>query len=110
MASIDLQSGLRIIGCFASVGVLVAMFLLLARERVKRDLRERFFEPLSVQWAPFGWWWGWYHGAGCAFFEVRYVDLKGCIHQARCAAGGTRPGVLWKQDEVVGKDESRSVA
>ena len=94
-------------------GALSALFIILRRERIKDDLRERLFQPLSVRWAPFGSWWGWYSGPRCTFFKVRYVDLEGFIHQARCATGGSgpgRPGVLWKQDEVIGKDESKSVA
>ena len=92
------------------VSVLSALFITLRRERIKNDLRERLCQPLSVKWAPFGWWWGWYSGVRCSFFKVRYVDLKGFIHQARCAIGGSRPGVLWREDEVIGKDESKSVA
>ena len=92
------------------VGALQALSIILRRERIKNDLRERLFEHLSVRWAPFGWWWGWYSGALCSFFKVRYVDLGGFIHQARCATGGSRPGVLWKQDEVIGKDESKDFA
>src|ERR1700722_11818110 len=89
------------------IGVLSTLFIILRRERVKNDLRKRLSEPLSVSWAPFGGWWGWYSGADCSFFKVRYVDLNGFIHQARCATGSFRPGVLWKQDEVIGKDESK---
>ena len=92
------------------VVVLQALFIVLRRERIKSDLRERLCEPLSVRWAPLGWWWGWYSGARCSFFKVRYKDLKGFVHRARCATGGSRPGVLWKQDEVTDKDESKSVA
>lgn len=94
----------------AIVGTLWFLFVMLRRERIKNDLRQRLFEPLSVRWAPFGWWWGWYSGTRCSFFKVRYVDLEGFIHQARCATGGSRSEVLWKQDEVIGKDESKSVA
>ena len=110
MSAIDLRAALSIAACFAIVGVLQTLVIILRRERVKNDLRERLFEPLSVRWAPFGRWWGWYSAAWCSFFKVHYADVDGFIHQARCAAGGSRPGVLWRQDEVIGRDEVRSAA
>jgi len=110
MSALDIRAALSIAACVAVVGVLQFLVITLRRERVKNDMREKLFEPLSVRWAPFGWWWGWYSGAWCSFFKVRYADLDGFIHEARCATGGSSPGVLWRQDEVIGRDESKSAA
>jgi len=44
------------------VAVLWFLGVVLCREWVKNDLREKCFRPLSVRWCPFGWWGGYY---GC---------------------------------------------
>ena len=110
MNAIDIRVGLNIAACVAIIGAIQVLLILKRRERVKYDLRQKLFKPLSVRWAPLGGWWGWYSGACCSFFKVHYLDLDGFIHRARCATGGFCSGVFWKQDEVIGKDELKSEA
>ena len=93
--------------CVAIIGLLWFLFFLLRRERVKSDLRKRLFIPLSVRWLPFGWWWGRFAGASESYFKVRYVDIDGYIHEARCSVSDFHSRVLWWRDDVVGRDESR---
>jgi hypothetical protein len=79
------------------VAALWFLGVVLCRERVKNDLRARSLQPLAVRWRPFGWWGGYY---GCCFV-VRYVDLSGFVHQARCWTGGVKRGITWYSDEIV---------
>ncbi len=86
--------------CFAIVSVLASLFIVLLRERVKEDLRERCFRPLSIQWRPFGPGWGYTYRTG---FRVFYIDFHGRRHKAFCRVGGLRfvPNVRWTQDNIV---------
>ena len=91
------------LGLFSALGifaVLWALGVILCREWVKNDLRDRCLRPLSVSWRPLAWWGGFY---GCSFW-VRYVDLAGLVHEARCWTGGFYRGVTWLSDEIVSHD------
>ena len=85
----------------AALGIFTALYSLgvvLNREWVKDDLREKCFRPLGVQWHPLAWWGGFY--GTC--FEVRYEDLAGLVHKARCWTIGITRNVHWVSDEVIG--------
>jgi hypothetical protein len=90
---------------FCALGIFVVLWcfgVILCREWVKNDLRQRCFRPLSVSWRPFAWWGGFY---GCCFV-VRYVDSADFVHEARCWTGGFKRGVTWSSDEIVSNDEA----
>lgn len=97
MSSPDWQVCISIAFVLGIFAVLQFLGLVLCREWVKNDLHDRCLRPLSVRWRPFALWGGWYGSA----FVVRYVDLYGLVHKARCSAGGFGHGVRWYSDEIV---------
>lgn len=97
MSSPDLQAYLLIAVALGIFSVLYFLGVVLCREWVKNDLRDRYLRPLSVRWRPFALWGGWYGSS----FVVRYVDLYGLVHEARCWTGGFSRGVKWDSDEIV---------
>src|ERR1041385_2440786 len=81
---------LRLVAVVGIIAVLWALSLMLAREWVKDDLRERGFRPVLIRWRPFPWWpvWG-------PAFRVLYADAAGFLHEAWCGLPAlARPGGL----------------
>jgi hypothetical protein len=76
------------------VGVLVFLHLVLRREFVKSDLRQRICEPISVRWRPFP------STRLTSAFKVIYSDFHGQIHRATCWTYGR--DVTWETDEIIG--------
>jgi hypothetical protein len=78
------------------IGLVCFLGVILGREWVKRELRQKMCEPISVRWRPLAWW----PVTGTAF-RVPYKDQKGFIHMAQCRLpNGHRP-VIWKKDEII---------
>jgi len=84
------------------VAVLWFLGVMLCREWVKNDLRQKVFEPLSVRWRPFA-----SSRVFCAF-NVVYADFGGFIHRARCWTYWHRREVCWEDDEVLAHDAKRA--
>lgn len=89
---------------FVMFAAMWSLGVVLHREWVKKDLRDRGFRPLSVRWRLWGWWGGFY--GSC--FLVRYVDSAGLIHRGRCWVEGIGQAVVWRSDEIIG-DVSRGL-
>ena len=87
---------LALIPCI--VAALVFLAVVLCRECVKSDLRERTCEPLRVRWRPFAWRTNWFT---CSF-KVDYSDFQGQIHRAICWTYWHRRSVTWGSDEIIG--------
>src|SRR5881396_1916105 len=83
------------------IAVLWFLAIMLCREWVKNDLRQKQLKPLRVRWRPFA------YLLFCGF-NVIYADLQGYIHRARCSTYWIRPTVFWQDDEVI--DGSAPVA
>lgn len=85
--------------------VLASLFILLRRERVKEELRLKCFQPVSIQWRPFGPGWGYGYRTG---FRVIYIDFHGYRHSAFCWVGGMNfiANIRWVRDEVIGREVS----
>ena len=77
------------------IAVLWFLAVVLCREWVKSDLRDRVCQPVSVRWQYFS-------GLPntCAF-KVIYSDFRGQIHRATCWTHWHRPSVTWQSDEIV---------
>jgi hypothetical protein len=101
MSLSDRQAYILLTVAFGILALLWLFGVILCREWVKNDLRNRCLRPLSVSWRPFAWWGGYY---GCCFV-VRYLDLEDLIHEARCWTGGFKRGVTWSWDEIVSHDD-----
>ena len=80
------------------VGVLLSLVVVLGREWVKSDLRDRMCEPIKVRWRPFTWRTNW---ATCSF-KVVYSDFHGQIHRANCWTSWYYRSVKWDEDEIIG--------
>lgn len=83
---------LAIIACI--VAVLWFLAVVLCREWVKADLRDRLCQPVSLRWR----YWTW--TPQCAF-QVIYSDVRGRIHRATCWTHWHRRNVTWEKDEVI---------
>lgn len=92
---------IAIIPCI--VAALWFLSVVMCREWVKRDLRERACQPIKVRWR-----FSQSNRAACAF-KVVYSDLQGQIHRADCQTFWHRSRVVWFGDEVVG-DKHETVA
>jgi len=77
------------------VGVLWSLAVVLCREWVKSDLRNRICQPISVRWRFFA-----STRIACAF-KVIYSDVRGQIHRATCCTYWHRRGVTWESDEII---------
>lgn len=75
----------------AIVAVLWTLFVILCREWVKRDLRERGYTPVKIRWRPLA-----SSRARCAF-HVIYVDETGLIYRAHCRTSWIRPSISWRR-------------
>src|SRR5215471_11018932 len=84
--------------CFCIVAVLQFLAVVLCREWVKSDLRQRMCQPIRVWWRPFAWRTNW---LACSF-RVLYSDIHGQIHRSICWTYWHRPSVTWDRDEIVG--------
>ena len=79
------------------VAVLWSLAVVLCREWVKSDLRQRMCKPLRVRWRPFA----------CdtnhltCSFRVVYSDFRGQMHRAICWTYWHRPSVTWEADEII---------
>ena len=83
------------------VAVLWALSVLLCREFVKSDLRDRIYTPIRVRWRPFA-----ASRLKCRF-KVMYSDYRGEIHRATCETSWHRRDVRWFDDEIIGeRDDS----
>jgi hypothetical protein len=80
------------------IALQVFLWVVLCREWIKRDLRERACEPLRVRWRPFAWR---TNKVTCSF-RVDYSDLSGRIHRAICWTYWHRRSVIWGDDRVIG--------
>ena len=78
------------------VGVLQFLCVMLCREWVKSDLRQRICKPIRVRWRPFA-----STRLTCAF-KVVYSDFHGEIHRATCRTYWHRRSVTWDGDEIIG--------
>ena len=105
MTTQELQVWFNLAIAFGIVAVLLTLAVVMCREWVKNDLCERGCCPLGVRWRPFAWranqW-------RCSF-DVRYSDLRGLIHKARCSTYWLRPSVTWEADEIVGEISERAI-
>jgi hypothetical protein len=90
---IILWRNIAIIPCI--VAVLWCLSVILCREWVKDDLREKIYEPISIRWRPFA-----CTRLSC-YFKVVYKDFQGDIHQANCRTTWLRRRVTWLDDKIV---------
>ena len=77
------------------VAVLGYLFVVLCREWVKNDLRDRLCQPLSVRWRFF------VSPRIVCSFHVRYADMNGHIHRAACWTYWHRRDVTWEADQII---------
>jgi hypothetical protein len=86
--------------------ILVSGFLWVvwAREQVKKALHRQGFAPISIRWCPFAYW-AWFEDTG---FTAKFVDATGCIETARCGVWFSR--VRWIADDVKYLDKNLSIA
>jgi hypothetical protein len=96
MSADDIGIYVRISAVLCIVAALWSLWLILAREWVKNDIRARGFRPIHVRWQPFAWWpcWG-------PAFRVLYLDGAGSVHQARCGVCAWHRPVRWRDDKLV---------
>jgi len=78
------------------IGLQVFLWVILCREWVKRDLRERMCRFIRIRWRPFGG-----SRVSCSF-KVAYSDLSGQIHRAICRTYWHRRSVTWRDDRIIG--------
>lgn len=71
------------------------LWIVWAREQVKKDLRNKGFAPIRVRWCPFG---GWAFQFYTTPFWATYVDVTGCIQTTRCVVVWDNQ-VRWISDE-----------
>jgi len=83
--------------CFCFVAVLVFLAVVLCREWVKSDLRQKMCQPLHIRWRPFAWRTNW---LACSF-RVLYSDIHGQTHRSICWTYWHRPSVTWDSDEII---------
>jgi hypothetical protein len=86
---------LALIPCI--VGALWTLAIVLCREWVKQDLRERICQPIAVRWRPLV-----STHLSCAF-RVKYIDFRGQIHRAACRTYWHWKDVRWTDDEIIGE-------
>ena len=79
------------------VAVLVFLAVVLCREWVKSDLREKMCEPIRIRWRPFAWR---TNRLTCAF-KVMYSDFEGRVHRGTCWTYWHRRSVTWDGDEII---------
>jgi len=94
----DIRVYLNIALIPAIVAVLWGLAVLLCREWVKTDFRERGFTPRSVRWRFFS------SSSVACRFNVRYLDREGFVHNAQCSTCWHRPSVTWESDETIGRE------
>jgi len=85
---------------FAMVACLVVLMVchwLLARRRVRREIRRRGGTVRRISWSAFS-----PHGRISSpwFFEVSYIDPSGNWHLAHCLA--LLVSLVWHDDRVIG--------
>ena len=80
------------------IALQVFLWVMLCREWVKRDLRERMCSFIHIRWRPFAWR---TNKVTCSF-RVEYSDLGGQIHKAICWTYWHRRRVTWGDDTVIG--------
>jgi len=93
----DLRALFLLSLALSSIVALQALAILLAREWVKNDLKNKCLTPIKVRWRPFSWWpvWG-------PAFGVIYRDATGMVHKALCGVfGWSSSGVRYRYDEVI---------
>jgi hypothetical protein len=83
--------------CFCFVAALVFLAVVLCREWVKSDLRQRMCQPLRIRWRPFAW----RTNLLTYSFRVLYLDVHGQTHQSICWTYWHRPSVTWDSDEII---------
>lgn len=80
------------------IAALWSLFIILAREWVKRDILERGCRPIRIRWTIFTWW----PVYGPAY-RVKYADAEGLIHEALYGVCNWRY-VRCRNDRVVSGD------
>lgn len=71
------------------VVLLWSLSIILCREWVKRDLRQKGMTPLNLRWRPFA-----SSKMVCAF-RVRFLDPQGLEHTRNCRVFWLNPQVRW---------------
>ena len=94
---------LCVLWAFCIVALLYSLSVILCREWVKRDLRERACQPIKVRWRF------WLSNRAACAFKVVYSDLQGQIHRADCQTSWFYKNVIWFADEIIG-DTHETVA
>jgi hypothetical protein len=80
------------------VAVLWSLAVVLCREWVKTNLRERSCKATRVRWRPFAW----RTNHFTCSFRVLYSDSHGQNHRAICWTYWHRSSVTWDKDEIIG--------
>lgn len=83
--------------CFSIVAILVFLAVVLCREWVRSDLRQKICQPIYIRWRPLAWRTNW---LTCSF-RVLYSDVHGQIHRRICWTYWLRPNVTWDRDEII---------
>lgn len=94
----DIRVCLNVTVVLAIVATLWFLAVILCREWVKTDLREKELSPHRVRWRPFR------STRSACCFDVQYSDATGVIHKAQCWTYWHRPSITWESDETIGKD------
>lgn len=91
-------------GGLISVGQLLNV--LWSREQIKKHLRGRFCNPLSIRWIPypFGYWAAFY--PACIAFRVTFIDASNCIQTMRCCVHNWFHSVHWVSDDLAYLDRN----
>ena len=82
---------------FCIVATLWFLAVVLCREWVKTDLRNRICDPLRNRWRPFAW----QSNRLTCSFRVVYSDFRGRTHYAICWTDWDSPRVTWDEDEII---------
>jgi hypothetical protein len=112
----DTRAKLLVAALFAIVLGIVALqvflFIIFDREQVKKDLRGRFCQPISIRWHISFW-----ETRYATHFRAVYSDLGGSIHKAECRVyrrlmdnpffGSFQ--VQWLRDEIIGRTPASEV-
>ena len=86
--------------CIVAVHWVLA--IVFCREWVKRDLRDRSCQPLSIRWLYAFRERIWRNRLRYAF-KVTYADFRGETHRALCWTPWMRREVIWRDDEIIGE-------
>ena len=81
--------------------LLLAMNVILARERVKTELQKRKFNLIYLRWRLLDTLIFWSKSCLGANFDVVYSDASGKQHRAICLVFGHTGKVEWRKDEIV---------